>query len=118
MQRGIRKGDAILVQVVAHGNLTAKSITTTVKVNFVVLVVASLYQDRYVQVGNGNGIDDTNLKAEIGQRYNDAVNAVTVLPKQFGTLQAVFTGFDTATSGRRSIFRKDNIVVAFVFKNF
>ena len=66
MQCGVRKGNAILIEVVAHTDLTAEGITTGVEVDLVVLVVASLYQYRHVQVGVADGIDDTDLVAEVG----------------------------------------------------
>ena len=67
MQGRIRERDAALVEVVAHGNLSAEGITAAVQVHFVVLVIACLYQHRHMQFGAADGIDDAHLEAEVGQ---------------------------------------------------
>ena len=79
MQRGIRKGNAILIEVVAHADLATEGITARVEVYLVVLVVTSLHQYRDVQVSVADGIDDTNLEAKVGQGDDNAINLVAVL---------------------------------------
>ena len=94
-----------MIQIVTNRNLTAKSITAAVQIHLVVLVVTSLYQNGDIQIGHADSIDDSNLKAKVGQGNYDTVNAVTILSEQFRTLQSVFAGFNTATAGRSSVFR-------------
>ena len=95
------KRNAILIEVVAHADLTAEGIAARVKIHLVVFVIAGLHHDRHVQVGIADGIDDANLKAEVRQRHDDAVNLVAVLAELLADLQAVLAGLDAAAAGGR-----------------
>ena len=64
MQGCVRKRDAILIEVVAYANLATEGITTRVKIDFVILVITSLYQDGHVQIGITDGIDNTNFETD------------------------------------------------------
>ncbi len=116
MQGGIRKGNAILIEVVAHANLATEGITTRVKVNLVVLIVASLYHHGYIEVGIADGIDDTDLKAEVGQRNDDAVDFIAMLTELFRNLQSVLTGLNARTACRCSVLRQDDVLVTTLVK--
>ena len=67
MKGGIGKGDTILIEVVAYRDLPAESITAAVEIHLVVLVITSLHQDGDVQLRIVDGIDDTDLEAEVRQ---------------------------------------------------
>ena len=112
VERGVCEGNAILIEVVADGNLAAEGVTATVKVHLVVLIVTSLHQHGDVQVGIADGIDDANLETEVGQRDDDAVYLVTMLTKLPGYFQSVFAGLNATAARRRSILRQDDILVA------
>ena len=64
---GQREWNTILVEVVANRNLSAESITATVKIDLVVIVIACLNEYRNVQLSTCNGIDNTNLESEVRQ---------------------------------------------------
>ena len=67
MKGGISKRNAVLIQVIAYGNLTTERVTTAIQINFIILVITCLNQNRNIQIGHTNGIDDTDFKTEIGQ---------------------------------------------------
>ena len=67
MQGGIGEGDAVLIEVIADGDLATEGVTTRIEIHFVVLIVASLYHHGHVEVGITDGIDNTNLETEVGQ---------------------------------------------------
>ena len=67
MKGGISKRNAVLIQVIAYGNLTTECVTTAIQINFIILVITCLNQNRNIQIGHTNGIDDTDFKTEIGQ---------------------------------------------------
>ena len=94
VEGGVGEGNAILIEVVADGNLSAESITALVERHLVVLVVAGLYQNGYAEVGHRNSVDDANLETEIRQRHDDTVNLITVLTEEFGALQSILARLD------------------------
>ena len=116
MEGGVGKGNAILIEVVADGNLTAESIATLIKRHLIILVVASLYQNGHAEVSHRDGVDDSNLETEIRQRHDDTVNLITVLAEKFGALQSILAGLDRTGACGGCILWKDDIVVAFVFE--
>ena len=81
MQSGVRKGNAILIEVVTNADLTTEGITARIEVYLVVLVVAGLYQYGDIQVSITDGVDDTNLETEVRQRDDDTINLVAMLAK-------------------------------------
>ena len=99
MVSGVSERYAALIEVVAHGYLTAESVATAVKVNFVVLVVTGLYQYRHVQLGAAYGVDDAYLEAEIRQRHDDSVNLVAVGAEELCALLSVFNRFHRTSRG-------------------
>ena len=118
MQGGIREGDAILIEVVADGNLAAEGIAAAVEVHLVVLIVAGLYQHRYVQFGTTDGIDDAHLVAEIRQRNDDSIDFIAVLTEEFSTFDAVFYGLDATGTSRCGFFRQDNVFITLFVEYF
>ena len=111
MQGCVRKRDAILIEVVAYANLATEGITTRVKIDFVILVITSLYQDGHVQIGITDGIDDTNFETEVRQRHDDTINLVAILTKLLTDLQSVLTCLNARTARGRSVFRQNDVFV-------
>ena len=110
MERGVCEGNAILVQVIAYGDFSTECVAPGVEVYLVVLVVTSLYENRHIQLGTRYGVDNTNLKAEVRQGDDDAVNLITVLAEELGTLLTVGNGLHGA-SCRCVLLVEDDITV-------
>ena len=111
VQGGIGERDTVLIQVVADRDLAAESVAAVIQVHFVVVVVIGLDQDGHIQVGLVDGVDDTDFKAEVRKRDDDAVDFLAVGLELGGHLQAVFTGFDGRASGRSGILGEDHVVI-------
>ena len=67
MQRGVGKGDAILIEVVANRYFTAERIASAIQIHFIVIIVAGLNHDGHVEISIADGIDDTDFKTEVWQ---------------------------------------------------
>ena len=114
VEAGEREGNAILIEVVADRDLAAECIATAVEVNLVVVVVTGLHKYGHVQFGTEDGIDDTNLVAEVGKTHQDAVNLVAVCAEEFSVLDTVLERLDGARTRRGGILGKDDIFITFL----
>ena len=91
---GVREGNAVLVEVVADGQLAAEGVAAVERVELVQLVVAGLHEDGHAQLGELQGVDHAELIAEVGQGHDDAVDLVAVLVEEVGALAGVGDGLD------------------------
>jgi hypothetical protein len=88
------EGNSILIKVVADRYLAAESVAPTVKVNLIVLIIASLNEYRHVEFSTRYGVDNANLIAEIRKADDDTVNFVTMLTEKFSVLDSVLKRLD------------------------
>lgn len=108
----VGEGDAVLVEVVAHRYLAAEGVASAVEVHLVVLVVACLHEYGHVEFGAADGVDDSYLEAEIGQRDNNAVDFLAMLTEEVGALHSVLECLDGAAARGRGVLGKNHILVA------
>ncbi len=112
VETGEGEGDAILIEVVADRNLAAEGIATAIQINLVVVVVAGLNEHGHIEFGTEDGVDDTNLIAEIGKTDQNTVDLIAVGAEELCILDAVLKGLDGTGARWSSILGKDDIFVA------
>ena len=110
--RGQAVFDAVLVQVVAGRHLAAERVAPPVQVHLGHVVVEGVDQHRHVQRGPAQRVGDGPLVAEVGQRHQHAVDAVTVLLEEVGAALRVVEALDAAIG--RLLGRKGYHVEAFL----
>ncbi|MCJ7659819.1 MAG: hypothetical protein MUO67_11770 [Anaerolineales bacterium] len=115
MERSIGKGNAVLVEVVAHRQFSAKGVPPFSHAELVEIVVTSLNQHRHIELGHVEGFYNSQLVAEVGQNDDDAVDLVGVLMEQVSAELGMFTRFDRPT--RRRVPRSDHILVTIYLHN-
>jgi len=92
----ICEGYAVLTEVVADGEFSAEGVAAMVEVHFFHYIVAGLDEDGDIEVGQGNGLHDGLLVAEVGQYDNDAVDFVSGFTEEFGADFCILICFDGA----------------------
>ncbi len=112
VEGGVGEGNVILIEVVAHRDLAAESVTTAVEVHLIVLIVTGLHEHGHVEVGIADGIDDANLETEVRQRHHDTVDLVAVLAELLRNLQAILTGLNATASGGCGVLGQDDILIS------
>ena len=88
--------NAVLVQVVARRHLSAEAVAAERDRHLVGIVGRRLNQNRNAEIGEAQRVGDGALFAEVGQRDNDAVNAVAILLEQIRAAARFFAGFHRA----------------------
>jgi hypothetical protein len=79
VQRGQRVRNAVLHQVVARAHLAAEAVAARGDGHRIGAVRRGLHQHRNLEPGEPDRIHNAALFAEVGQRYNDAVDLFRVL---------------------------------------
>src|ERR1700722_10344063 len=98
MQRGDGVWNAVLPQIITSRHLPAEAVPPESDGHLSGIVRRSLDQNRNMQVRQAKGIGNRALFPEVGQSYDDAIDAITISFEQIGTAPGFFAGLD------RSVF--------------
>ncbi len=91
--------DAILIEVVGHRELAAEGVAATGDRQLARGVGEGMHQHRHAQAGEADRIGHAFFVAKVGQRHQDAVNAILVALKKLGALLSVGPALDRAEVG-------------------
>jgi hypothetical protein len=89
-----RELDARLDEVIAHGNFSAERVASASNAKLIEMIGICLDENRDVQSGESECIEDTFFVAEIGQDNEDAVDFIAVSFEKLGALARVGMRFD------------------------
>jgi hypothetical protein len=99
VQLGERVGDAVLLEVVADGHLSAEAVAAEGDGHLAGVVGRGLDEDGDLEVGETEGVGEAALFPEVGQGDDDAVDLGGVLFEQSGALLGVLVALDGAVGG-------------------
>ena len=105
-----------MAKVVASGHLSAEAIATIGDGHSLGIIAESVNQDRNVQFGEFNGIDDACLFTKVWKRDENSVNFVSVFLEEISASSCVGNGFYGA--GLASRFWKDDDIEALILEHF
>ncbi len=103
MLGGEGKGNAVLAQVVAQGDLAAEAVAAGRQPHLVEIVFLGLYQHRHVQAGETQGFRHRFFITKVRQQHHHTVNTIAMGTKQLGADFRILTGFDAAQFGLAGI---------------